>query len=343
MDLETLLFSQGFGSRRQCRGIVAEGRVRIGDAVQHDPQADVPVVPPPDFEVDDQAWTYREKAYIALNKPAGYECSRDPQHHLSVFHLLPPQLAERGVQSVGRLDQDTTGLLLLSDDDAFVHAFTSPKRKVPKIYLATVRHALDDNQLTKLREGVLLHGETQPSVALAAVRRDDHLLELTVLEGKYHQVKRMVAAAGNRVEKLHREQMGGYALPETLAEGAGAGSKKPISRCCGGNKRTFGASMLLHHNEEWGKHAEFDATSFHSGRTRRLCGGDRRAARQGQETGPARQRRVIRRQVPPGPGRLRTGRRSGHGTPGRRVSGGGWQAGASTRGTPPRHWPNTAS
>jgi 16S rRNA pseudouridine516 synthase len=220
MDLETLLFSQGFGSRRQCRGIVAEGRVRIGGVVHDDPRGEAGIGAPLDFEVDDQTWTYREKAYIALNKPPGYECSRDPQHHLSVFHLLPPQLVERGVQAVGRLDQDTTGLLLLSDDGAFVHAFTSPKRKVPKVYLATLKHPLDDAQLAKLREGVLLHGESKPSVALGAQRRDTHLLELTVLEGKYHQVKRMVAAAGNRVEKLHRERVGGYALPDTLAEGA---------------------------------------------------------------------------------------------------------------------------
>jgi 16S rRNA pseudouridine516 synthase len=219
MDLETLLFSQGFGSRRQCRGIVAEGRVRIAGVVRDDPHAELTVTPGLEFEVDDHLWPYREKAYIALNKPAGYECSRDPQHHLSVFHLLPPQFVARGVQPVGRLDQDTTGLLLLSDDGAFVHAFTSPKRKVPKVYLATVRHPLDDAQLARLCEGVLLHGEPKPSAALAARQRDERLLELTVLEGKYHQVKRMVAAAGNRVEKLHREQVGGYVLPDTLAEG----------------------------------------------------------------------------------------------------------------------------
>ncbi|WP_175939665.1 16S rRNA pseudouridine(516) synthase [Caballeronia sp. BCC1704] len=219
MDLESLLFSQGFGSRRQCRGIILEGRVRIGGDVCNDPNASIAVAESPDFEVDGTVWTYREKAYIAMNKPAGYECSRDPQHHLSVFHLLPPQLIERGVQPVGRLDQDTTGLLLFSDDGAFVHAFTSPKRKVPKVYLATLRHPLDDAQLASLRDGVLLHGETKPSAALAAHRRDERLLELTVLEGKYHQVKRMVAAAGNRVEKLHRERVGGFALPASLPEG----------------------------------------------------------------------------------------------------------------------------
>ncbi len=91
-----------------------------------------------EFVVDGQPWAYHYKAYIVLNKPKGYECSRDPKHHLGIFHLLPPQFAERGVQSVGRLDQNTTGLLLLSDDGAFVQDVTSPKRKVPKVYLTTV-------------------------------------------------------------------------------------------------------------------------------------------------------------------------------------------------------------
>jgi 16S rRNA pseudouridine516 synthase len=219
MNLESVLFTQGFGSRRQCRALIADGRVTIHGAVSADPDADV-ATEALSFTVDGAAWPYHEHAYLLLNKPAGYECSREPQHHLSVFSLLPTQFAQRGVQCVGRLDQDTTGLLLLSDDGKFVHAFTSPKRKVPKRYLATTRHPLDDAQLDALRQGVLLHGEPKPIAAVAARARSEHVLELTVLEGKYHQVKRMVAAAGNRVEALHRERIGGLALPVTLAEGA---------------------------------------------------------------------------------------------------------------------------
>ena len=131
MNLESVLFTQGFGSRRQCRALIADGRVTIDGTVHADPDTDVSTESLT-FSVDGAAWPYREHAYLLLNKPAGYECSREPQHHLSVFNLLPPQFAERGVQCVGRLDQDTTGLLLLSDDGKFVHAFTSPKRKVPK-------------------------------------------------------------------------------------------------------------------------------------------------------------------------------------------------------------------
>jgi 16S rRNA pseudouridine516 synthase len=219
MNLESVLFTQGFGSRRQCRALIADGRVTISGAVCDDPDADVPTEAL-SFTVDGTVWPYHEQVYLLLNKPAGYECSREPQHHLSVFNLLPPQFTARGMQCVGRLDQDTTGLLLLSDDGKFVHAFTSPKRKVPKVYLATTRHPLDDAQLDALRQGVLLHGEPKPIAAVAANARGEHMLELAVLEGKYHQVKRMVAAVGNRVEALHRERIGGLSLPATLAEGA---------------------------------------------------------------------------------------------------------------------------
>jgi len=218
MNLESILFSQGFGSRRQCRSLIADARVAVGGTFCTDPLATFDTTGLT-FSVDGDVWPFHERAYLALNKPAGYECSRDPQHHLSVFHLLPPHFATRGVQCVGRLDQDTTGLLLLSDDGQFVHAFTSPKRKVPKVYVATTRHALDDAQLDALRNGVLLHGEREPIAAVAARARGERELELTVLEGKYHQVKRMVAAAGNRVEALHRERIGGFALPADLAPG----------------------------------------------------------------------------------------------------------------------------
>ncbi|WP_176154883.1 pseudouridine synthase [Burkholderia vietnamiensis] len=218
MDLESILYTQGFGSRRQCRGLIESGRVTVAGASATDPDAafDTDGLV---FTLDGTAWPYHARAYLALNKPAGYECSRDPQHHASVFSLLPAPLLARGVQCVGRLDQDTTGLLL-SDDGQFVHAYTSPKRKVPKTYVATVRHPLDETQLNALRSGVQLHGEPKPIAAVAAVARDTHTLALTVLEGKYHQVKRMVAAASNRVEALHRERIGGFALPAGLAPGS---------------------------------------------------------------------------------------------------------------------------
>lgn len=171
------------------------------------------------FSVDGVEWLYQEFATVILNKPAGYECSRKPQHHPSVLDLLPVPLRERGVQPIGRLDEDTTGLLLITDDGQLNHQLSSGKRKVPKVYLATTKHPLDAEQVDKLLAGVLLNDEPEPVAAAGAEIIGDCLLRLTVTEGKYHQVKRMVAAAGNRVEALHRETVGGLTLPADLKPG----------------------------------------------------------------------------------------------------------------------------
>jgi 16S rRNA pseudouridine516 synthase len=172
------------------------------------------------FEVDGESWTYRSKAYVMLHKPAGYECSRSPKHHPSVLSLLPEPLVQRGMQPVGRLDEDTTGLLLLSDDGDFIHRLISPRRKVPKVYVVSTKHPVGADQVAALREGVLLHDTPEPVAALACDQLGERELRLTLAEGRYHQVKRMVAAAGNRVEALARISIGGLVLPDDLPMGA---------------------------------------------------------------------------------------------------------------------------
>jgi 16S rRNA pseudouridine516 synthase len=127
--------------------------------------------------------------------------------------------AAAGVQAVGRLDQDTTGLLLLSDDGQFIHRLTSPRHHVPKVYEVQVRHALDQRQIARLLEGVVLDDDPRPVRAAAAQAVDEHHLRLTLTEGKYHQVKRMVAAVGNRVDGLHRSAIGALRLDESLPVG----------------------------------------------------------------------------------------------------------------------------
>ncbi|MDR2173763.1 MAG: 16S rRNA pseudouridine(516) synthase [Burkholderiales bacterium] len=203
MQLERLLQSQGFGSRKTCRLHVEAGDVRVNGVPCRDPQAEFDTAGLT-FEIDGEMWTYAEHVYLALYKPAGFECTHQPQHHRSVYALLPPPLVRRGVQSVGRLDADTTGLLLFSDDGRFIHAMASPKRRVAKHYRATLKHPFDDTLPKQLLAGVLLTGESAPLAALSAQQIDTRTLTLSIDQGKYHQVKRMVAAAGNRVEALHR-------------------------------------------------------------------------------------------------------------------------------------------
>lgn len=171
------------------------------------------------FTVDGVDWPYAEFACLMLHKPLHYECSRKPKHHPGVLELLPVPLRERDVQPIGRLDEDTTGLLLITNDGQLNHQLSSAKRKVPKIYLATTKHPVDQAQIDQLLAGVLLADEYEPIAAAAAEIAGENLLRLTLTQGKYHQVKRMVAAAGNRVEALHREAVGELSLPADLAPG----------------------------------------------------------------------------------------------------------------------------
>jgi 16S rRNA pseudouridine516 synthase len=130
----------------------------------------------------------------------------------------PQKAAVQGIQAVGRLDQDTTGLLLLTDDGQFIHKMSSPKHHVPKVYEVSTKHPITAEMVQKLLSGVVLDDDPKPVKAAACKAVGDLHLKLTLTEGKYHQVKRMVAAVGNRVEALHRSQIGALVLGD-LAPG----------------------------------------------------------------------------------------------------------------------------
>jgi 16S rRNA pseudouridine516 synthase len=211
LSLDRILQSQGFGTRKYCRALIEEGDVAIGGEVQTSYKTTVEtdgLV----LTVFDEEWTYREHLYIALYKPADFECSRKPSHRPGVLTLLPEQFDWRDVQPVGRLDHDTTGLLLLSDDGAFNHAQSSPKRHVPKVYQATTAEPVTPALVEQLLSGVQLIDEPAPLAAVTCVQRGEHQIEIVLEQGKYHQVKRMLAAAGNHCTALHRSQIGGLTL-----------------------------------------------------------------------------------------------------------------------------------
>jgi 16S rRNA pseudouridine516 synthase len=233
MQLQEILYSQGFGTRRVCAGLVQQGLVKVREGEDWQAITDAGADLQEEglhFSVQGTPWEYHEKAYVLLHKPAGTECSQKPSTYPSIYTLLPSPLrlrpsknAVQGVQAVGRLDQDTTGLLLLSDDGQFIHRMSSPKKHQPKVYEVTAKHALDDKQVQRLLEGVVLDDDPKPVRAAACeivdAAGDARHLRLTLTEGKYHQVKRMLAAVGNRVEGLHRSRIGGLQLPADLAPG----------------------------------------------------------------------------------------------------------------------------
>jgi 16S rRNA pseudouridine516 synthase len=211
LSFDRLLQSQGFGTRKYCRDLVDDGEVSVnGEVVQNYKtlvEADGLV-----FSIFDEEWEYREHVYIVLNKPANFECSRKPSHHPGVLTLLPEQLSWRDVQPVGRLDHDTTGMLLMSDDGPFIHAQSSPKRHIPKIYVATTAEPVTSELVAQLLAGVQLHDEPAPLAAQTCRQLGETELEIVLEQGKYHQVKRMLAAAGNHCVALRRTAIGQLTL-----------------------------------------------------------------------------------------------------------------------------------
>lgn len=211
LSLDRILQSQGFGTRKYCRSLIEEGDVAV-DGTVHTSYKTVFDTSNLTLTVFDEEWLVRERVYIALYKPANFECSRKPSHHPGVLTLLPEQFTWRDVQPVGRLDHDTTGLLLMSDDGPFIHAQSSPKRHVPKVYQATTAEPVTDALIEQLLAGVQLHDEPVPLRAVTCVKRGEFQLEIVLEQGKYHQVKRMLAAAGNHCGGLHRSAIGDLVL-----------------------------------------------------------------------------------------------------------------------------------
>ena len=218
MLLEKMLQSQGFGSRKHCQQLIKNGAISIQGELIDNPKHKLNLQDLT-FSVYGHEYRYREKVYIALNKPQDYECSHQATHHFSVFDLFDDTLLNRGIQCVGRLDQDTTGLLLLTDDGQFLQALTHPKKHVAKVYQMNTADPVTDEQIQQLEQGVELRNEKGTFAATDIVRLDDNRLQMTIHQGVYHQVKRMLAAVGNKVEQLHRAQIGALALNElTIGE-----------------------------------------------------------------------------------------------------------------------------
>lgn len=211
LPLDRILQSQGFGTRKWCRELIANGDVSVaGEQIfESGLLLDTEML---EFIVFEERYLFRKQLYIALNKPANYECSRKPSHHPGILSLLPEQFSRRDIQPVGRLDHDTTGLLLLSDDGAFIHAQSSPKRHVPKIYIATTYEPITPQLLDKLLKGVKLKDEGETLTAIGCKQISTHQLEIELEQGKYHQVKRMLVAAGNHCIALQRMQIGSLTL-----------------------------------------------------------------------------------------------------------------------------------
>jgi 16S rRNA pseudouridine516 synthase len=222
--LDRLLANLGYGSRREVTDLVARKQVVLDGAVVKDAGARIPVSPdlPARMTVAGQPLDPPAPLTILMHKPLGVVCSHREAGR-SVYELLPARWRARipALSTIGRLDKETSGLLLITDDGPFLHRVISPKSHIAKRYLATLDRPLEGREAQAFAAGTLmLEGETDPLAPAVLEPTGPRTANLTITEGRYHQVRRMFAAVGNHVTALHRDRIGGLALPAEMEPGA---------------------------------------------------------------------------------------------------------------------------
>lgn len=217
MRLDKLIASQGTYSRKDAKELLKKKQVLVNGQVVKDPGLSVD--PAEDrVVVAGQTLTYEEHVYLMLNKPEGVVCATEDRDCQTVLDLVPTELARPGLFPAGRLDKDTTGFVLLTDDGDFSHRILSPKNHVPKTYLATLARPLAPEDIAALEDGILLKDGTR-CLPATVTPLEGTCVQVRICEGKYHQIKRMFAACGNHVDHLVRTHIGNLELDPNLGEG----------------------------------------------------------------------------------------------------------------------------
>lgn len=221
--IDKLLSSMGYGSRKEMARMARAGGILLDGAEVSDVSRRIPVTPdlPTRMEIDGEPLDPVAGMVILLNKPLGMTCSHKEDGPL-VYDILPKRWKGRdpAISTIGRLDKQTSGLLLLTDDGNLLHRVISPRRHVKKTYRARLARPLTGSEGDLFASGnLMLEGEEKPLAPAELVVVSQNEALLTVTEGRYHQVRRMFAATGNHVEDLHRERMGGLSLPEDMSPG----------------------------------------------------------------------------------------------------------------------------
>ncbi|MGK0499497.1 MAG: 16S rRNA pseudouridine516 synthase [Oceanicoccus sp.] len=216
MRLDKYLASVTDYSRSDAKKMIKSRRVSVADIIVVDPRS----------EIDDDAVVTIDELvlrsavprYFMLHKPQGYISATKDRTHLTALELLDEDNIER-LHIAGRLDIDTTGLLLITDDGNWSHRVTSPNRDCKKTYWLEATDPITAAQIEQIEQGIKLDNEKRPTLPAAMELIDEHTARLTISEGKYHQVKRMLAAVGNHIDLLHRERIADITLDEDLAQG----------------------------------------------------------------------------------------------------------------------------
>ena len=218
--LDKILASQGTLSRRDVKEIMKKGRVSVNGTVVKDSSIKVDIYKD-EVCLDGEKIALKKHIYIMMNKPQGVVSASEGEKEETVVDLVPNEFYRKGLFPAGRLDKDTTGFVLITDDGDFAHKILSPKNHIFKPYLARLDHELSEFDIRMLENGITLGDGTILKEAKVEIveQSDTPLVKIMICEGKYHQVKRMFAAAGNRVVALHRSKMGELELDSALNPG----------------------------------------------------------------------------------------------------------------------------
>lgn len=218
--LDKLISSQGTYTRKQAQQLIKDGLVKVDGITVRDRGFHID----PDVNsviLDGKEFAVEKFVYLMLNKPKGVVSATNDRSQKTVVDLVPDELKKRNLFPAGRLDMTTTGFVLITDDGDFAHRILSPKNHIEKTYEARLAESVTEEQLRMVADGIVLKDGTEclPAKLKILEDGDNPLVEIKICEGKYHQIKRMFAAAGNGVIELKRTKMGKLSLDEDLAEG----------------------------------------------------------------------------------------------------------------------------
>lgn len=217
--LDKILASQGAKSRKDVKEIIKNGRVAVNGKTVKDPS--VKIGEKDKVYLDGKELILKKHIYLMMNKPEGVVSASDSKSEKTVVDLVPEEFFRSGLFPAGRLDKDTVGFVLITDDGDFAHRILSPKNHIVKTYEARLAYTLSEEKRDLLQKGIVLSDGTACLESRVKILENGNnpLAAIQICEGKYHQIKRMFAAAGNKVISLKRTKMGNLALDETLKPG----------------------------------------------------------------------------------------------------------------------------
>lgn len=214
--IDKIIASQGQYSRKEVKALIAKGRIAVdGRVVSSSSEKADPMTML--LTVDGKPLEFKRNLYLVLNKPKGYVSATEDRDHPTVLELVPREYRGRNLFPAGRLDRDTTGLMIITDDGALAHNILSPKKHVPKLYHVELDIPVTEEMRLGFSEGVMLNDGVSKAADL--IKTGEKTAEVTLWEGRYHQIKRMFGCFGAEVVELKRLGMGRLTLPEDLAEG----------------------------------------------------------------------------------------------------------------------------